>query len=68
MTIIVIIIIILIIMVTIIIIIIMSFWGCGSLGYDLQIGPSSVGALGGCLGGKSLAGFWQFQDLVCWLF
>ena len=46
----------------------MSFWGCGWLGHDLEIAPSSVGALGGCLGGKSLAGLRRFQDLVCWLF
>ena len=45
----------------------MSFWGCGWLGHDLEIGPSSAGALGGCLGGKSLAGLRRFQDLVCWL-
>ena len=49
-----------------VLLILMSFWGCGWLGYDLEIGPSSAGALGGCLGGKSLAGLRRFQDLVCW--
>ena len=46
----------------------MSFWGCSWLGHDLEIAPGPVGALGGCLGGKSLAGLRGFQDLVCWLF
>ena len=32
--------------------------GPARLGHDLGIGPSSVGALGGCLGGRSLTGLW----------